>query len=196
MWEMVDCANVFKSWGPSRSSSESFSLYTSIHAVADRTVTTWKRLKIKCAGLFLLCQWPWRKTESAGRTWFPAYSENLVLSGQPDWCWYFYCRSLTAHCYLCCLWFCDRSLRLNAPHGRRRRAEGCGSGWSTEGRYTLAQIFGDLAESQGPLSFTPVTCSLTGVHQMLQAACTVPCISSSKDVLSTSEQRVELFPCC
>ena len=69
-------------------------------------------------------------------------------------------------------------------------AEGCGIGWSTEGQYTLAQIFGDLAESQRPLLFSPVTCSLTGVHQMLQAACTVPCMSSNGDVISTLEQRV------
>lgn len=57
-------------------------------------------------------------------------------------------------------------------------------------RVSLAQTFGDLAESQRLLLFTPVTCSLTGVHQMLQAACTVPCMSSSGDALSTSEQRV------
>lgn len=82
-------------------------------------------------------------------------------------------------------------LMLNIPHGCY--AEGFGTGGSTEGQCTLAQIFGDLAESQRPPLFTPVTCSLTGVHQMLQAACTVPCTSSSGDVISTLGQRLELF---
>lgn len=40
-----------------------------------------------------------------------------------------------------------------------------------EGQCALAQISGDSAESQRPLSFIPVTCSLAGVHQMLEAAC-------------------------
>lgn len=81
-------------------------------------------------------------------------------------------------------------LSFTLPLIKRSNAEGLGAGWNTEGQYTLAQIFGDLADSQRPLLFTPVTCSLTGVHQMLQAACTVPCMSSSRDVISTLEQRV------
>lgn len=71
---------------------------------------------------------------------------------------------------------------LNSLHGGS--AEDFGPGCSTEGQCTLAQIFGDLAESQRLLLFTPVTCSLTGVHQMLQPACTVPCTSSSGDVIA------------
>lgn len=53
----------------------------------------------------------------------------------------------------------------------------------------MAQIFGDLSESQR-LHLSPVTCSLTGVHQMLQAACTVPCMPSNGDVISNLEERV------
>lgn len=51
-------------------------------------------------------------------------------------------------------------------------AEGFGTDWGS--LYMLAQIFGDLAWSQRPLLFTPVNCSLAGVHQMLQAACPLP----------------------
>lgn len=54
-----------------------------------------------------------------GRTWFAAHHMNLVLSGWPDWCWHFYCHLVTVH-YLCCLWFSDRKLRLNIPHGCQR----------------------------------------------------------------------------
>lgn len=170
------------------SSSESLSLCATFKEVTDRTVGTWKRLKSKCTGhpgLFFLCQWPWKMLADPC---FAAHPKNLVLRVWPDWCWYFYCRSSTVLCYLCCLWFSDRTLRLNIPHGFH--AEAFGAGWSTKGQYTLAQIFGDLAEIQRPLLFTPVTCSLTGVHQMLQAACTVPRISFGGDVISTLEQTV------
>lgn len=63
-------------------------------------------------------------------------------------------------------------------------------GWSAEGQYTLAQIYGDLSELQRLLLFAPMTCSLTGVHQMLQTACTVPCMSSRRNKKSTLEQML------
>ncbi len=143
------------------------------------------------SGSFFLCQWPWKHLKMLAGLWFAAHPENRVLCDWSDWCWYFYCHSLAVLCYLCCLWFSDWTLRLNAPHGCL--AAGSGASWSTEGQYTLAQIFGDFAESQRPLSFTPVTCSLTGVHQMLQAVCSVPCMSSSRDIMATLEQRVRMF---
>lgn len=183
---MVNCANVWEEWFSFQgltNTQRQFSISLSVHFIPRNCRSDCNYLKrlrwsvqviLTCS--FCVCA-TLETIENGGRTWFASHPMKLVLSGWPDWCWHFYCRSLTIHCYLCCLWFSDRMHRLYTPRGCH--AKGYGTGWCTEGQYTLAQIFSDLAESQRPLLFSPVTCSLTGVHQMLQAACTVPCMSSS-----------------
>lgn len=56
--------------------------------------------------------------------------------------------------------------------------------------YSGSDVFCDLAKSQRRLLFSPVTCSLAGVHQMLQAVCTASGTSPSEAVISTFIAKV------
>lgn len=135
MWDMVDCATVFKT----RAQKQLWISLPSFQEVADHIVNTWKRLKNQ-AQVILACYFC---ISDFGNNWtcWQNHLNNLLSSSWPDRCWYFYCHSLVV--IYAAFDFCDGTLRLHTPHGRR--AEGCGAGCSTEGQYTLAQIFWRLS---------------------------------------------------